>query len=431
MKPYAFLSILVVSVLLLTFCLTAPVQASSTWAIQTLDTNTPDLNGYCPIVLDSNGTPHIAYTSNDLGGVVYASWNDSNWNAEKVTAGTVLDLALDSSNNPHILYDGGINGLMYASRSGSNWTTQTVDKNGGSKPGSLTFGSLALDSSGNPHIAYTESDQVEYASWTGTTWGIQTVDTAKAPFRVSLAIDSNNTAYLMYGLTDEVKLAVYNNSVWNIQVVASNMDSLGNLVLDSKGYPHLIYSRDYTDYTKSEPLNITIMYARWNGAAWNTQQVVSNVSAGGVGATTGIYTMACLSLDAHDNPHIAYVTSYPEGAYQWGNLAYASWTGKTWGIQTVNSTVIAGSCYLALDSNGNPHISLVGVVQGSRAEELTGAYSYIAPVMYATTIEPTSSSSSPVFSNTQLVIIGVLVAAIVVVTLVALMLKKKLKFRGE
>jgi hypothetical protein len=430
MKPYAFLSILLVSMLLLTYCLTVPVHASPTWTVQTLDTNTPDLNDHCPIVLDSNGTPHIAYTSNDLGGVVYASWNGSSWNTEKVTGGTVIDLALDSNNNPHILYDGGINGLMYASRSGSNWTSQTVDKNGGSKPGSLTFGSLALDSSGNPRIAYSEGDQVMYASWSGSNWDIQTVDTAKAPFRVSLAIDSNNTAYLMYGLTDEVKLAVYNNSSWNIQAVASSMDSLGNLVLDSKGYPHLIYSRDYTNYTKSEPLNITIMYASWNGAAWNTQQVVSNVSAGGVGAVTGIYTMASLMLDAHDNPHIAYASSYPEGAYNWGNLAYASWTGKTWNIQTVNSTIIAGSCYLAVDSKGNPHISLVGVVQGSQAEGLTGAYSYIAPVMYATTMESTSSPSSP-FSNTQLVIIGVSVAAIVVAIMVALMLKKKLKFRDE
>ena len=431
MKPYAFFNILLVSMLLLTFCLTAPVHASHTWSVQTLDTNTTDIGGYCPIVLDSNGIPHIAYTSNDLGGIVYASWNGSGWNTQKVAGGTVLALVLDSNNNPHILYDGGINGLMYSSWSGSNWTSQTVDKNGGSKPGSLTYGSLALDSSGNPCISYTEGDQVMYASWAGLNWDIQTVGTAKAPFRVSLAIDSNNTAYLMYGLTDEVKLAVYNNSVWNIQAVASNMDSLGNLVLDSKGSPHFIYSRDYTDYTKSEPLNITLMYASWNGAAWNTQQVVSNVSAGGVGATTGIYTMASLSLDAYDDPHIAYVTSYPEGAYHWGNLAYASWTGKTWNIQTVNSTVIAGSCYLALDSNGNPHISLVGVVQGSQAEGLTGAYSYIAPVMYATTIEPTSPSSSPVLSNTQLVIIGVLVAAIVVAIVVALMLKKKPKFRDE
>jgi hypothetical protein len=53
-----------------------------------------------------------------------------------------------------------------------------------------------------------------------------------------------------------------------------------------------------------------------------------------------------LVLDSQDNPHMSYLKD--------GNLMYASWNGKTWNIQTVET---AGACSLALDSNGNPHIS--------------------------------------------------------------------------
>ncbi len=419
-KPYASLSVLLIFLLLLTFCSIAPVHASPTWNVQTLDTNTPDLGGYCPIVLDSNGYPHIAYTSNDLGGVVYASWNGSGWNIQKVANGTAFDLAVDANNNPYILYDGLTGGLMYATWTGTNWASQTVDKNGGA-------GSIALDSAGNPHIAYFVGDNIEYAGWTGTDWNTQTVDTVKTPFRISLAINSNNTAYLLYSLTDEVELAVQNNSGWSIQSVASNMDSLGNLALDSKGYPHFIYSQDYTNYTGYHSINITIMYASWNGATWNTQQVVSNVSEGGIGDSTGIYTMASLALDSRDNPHIVYVTSAPEDTADWGFLAYASWTGKTWNTQTVNSSIVVQSCNLAIDRNGNPHISLVGVVQGSQAEELTGAYSWIAPVMYATTTEQATFPSVPEFQSIQPLVIGVLVAVAVVAIWAAVSKKKKIR----
>ncbi len=392
-----------------------PAHAAPTWSVQTLDTNTPDLSDYCPIVVDSNNNPHIAYTNRDYG-VMYASWNGSAWNTEKVVGGTVFGLALDANNNPHFLHDGGISGLMYTSWTGTNWKTETVDKNG------TSFGSLALDSLGNPHIAYTAGKEVEYASWTGANWNIQTIDTSQSIYspRVSLAIDSNNIPYLMYGSLADVKLAVYNNSNWSIQTVASNMDSLGNIVLDSKGYPHLIYAHDYSE---TYPPNNTIMYTSWDGTAWNTQMAVSNVSEGGIGTRDGFFTMGYLSLDSHDYPHIAYVTSSPEGASNWGYLAYASWTGRAWNIQTVNSTVIAQSCYLAVDSNGNPHISLIGVIQGSEAAQLTGAYSWIVPIMYATTTEPTQTSS-PIVSALPLLLVSAVVIIGIVVTVVYVWKKK-------
>ena len=366
------------------FCLVTQAFAS-TWTIQTLDPNTDDLRPYCPIVMDSNNNPHIAYTDKDFG-VTYASWNGSSWNIQNVTGGTVFALALDAYNNPHILSDGGLSGFLYSSWTGSNWTTQNVDYNGTYFG---RFGALTLDPTGTPHVAFTDNNKmIEYASWNGTNWDFQIVDTYQSLHspKISLAIDSKNTVYILYESLSDVKIATYNNSSWTIQTVASNMDNLGNIVLDSKGYPHFIYTHDYSKINSR--LNNTIVYTSWDGAAWNTQNAVSNLN----------FNMGYLSLDSGDIPHIAFVTSAPDGPFNWGFLAYASWTGKAWNVQTVNSSVVAESCFLALDSNGKPHISLIGVALGSPEITYTGAYSWVAPIMYVTKIEPTNAASSPTSS---------------------------------
>jgi hypothetical protein len=56
----AFLSLLLLSTLLLTF-LAAPAHAELSWNVQTVDENAAGIgNGYCPIAVDSNNNPHIS-----------------------------------------------------------------------------------------------------------------------------------------------------------------------------------------------------------------------------------------------------------------------------------------------------------------------------------------------------------------------------------
>jgi len=294
---------------------------------------------------------------------------------------------------------------MYASWTGSNWTMQTVDPQG-------NLASLALDSAGNPHIAYCDGNLLKYASWTGSNWAIQTVATSQSPFKVSLALNSNNTDYIMYYASEDVNLAVYSDSSWSIQTVISNVTNLGNMVLDSKGNPHFIYSA-----------NSTLLYASWNGTTWNTQSVASNI--GGSVTYSGSLTTASLSLDSHNYPHIAYVTNSPETLPGWCFLAYASWNGISWNIQTVNSQDIAESCSLALDSNGNPHISIIGINinSGAYEAETYGAYDFTASVFYATVAEPTLMLNG---FESLLVIALIAVIAVIVVSLILYMRKRKL-----
>ena len=317
-------------------------NGQSTWSRQTVSTD--DTFGAIYMALDSNNNPHEVYTGAN-GLMYYASWDGSSWEIQSVIQGGTPDsLVLDLNNNPHILYKGANGVTYYASWDGSNWNFLTVPTGYGY--------SLALDSEGNPHLAYenvlpvseypsgitNDISMLNYASWNGSGWSVQTVDEPISyTDSIYLALDQSNNPHIMYGYDTyyppnggelfAVKFAVWNGSGWNIQTVFSNLGYFGDLVLDSSGYSHFIYSKDSS-----------LMYASWNGSVWNTQTVISNNS----------YGNPSLALDSHNDPSIEFFN---------GSLMYTSWTGAGWNIQTVapsNFAYAAGP--LALDSNGNPII---------------------------------------------------------------------------
>jgi hypothetical protein len=349
--------------------------------------------------------------------VVYASSNGSGWSNQTIGGGVAFSLVLDADYSPHVLY-GGYEGLMYASWTGTNWTHQTVDVNGAG------FGSVALDSSGNPHVAYTDGKAVKYAKWTGSNWTIQTVDTySEIPYQLSLALDKNNTPYILYDNTvsilspaggyyhsEKLKLATLQNSNWSIQTVAST-GGFGNIVLDSKGNPHLIYKLDYPEFVGTD--NSTLVYASWDGTSWNMQTVVANVHFANVGF---------LALDSFDYPHIAYVIRSSDPITDEGitELSYASWTGKNWSIQTADIPMPdTGPCYLAVDSNGNPHISY-------RESPFFG--SSIANITYSTATDTTPitpTQTSPAFPASSLLTVSTAVFIGTIVAVVLYVWKKR------
>ena len=309
----AFLSLLLSSMLLVTFGSAVPVHAALSWSVQTVDENGAAMgNGYCPIAVDSNNITHIAYTDWNESTVsqftkffaMHATWNGTGFSTQKVSEGFAYSLVLDANGNPHILY--GAIGLMYASWTGTDWVSQTVDVNGAG------FGMVALDSSGNPHVAYTDGATIKYAILKGSSWSIQTVDTYKPgdlAFRLSFALDKNNTPYIMYSPSSyadysqavgiraiNVTLATYQSSSWNIQPLSlpPPTGDYGNLVVDSKGYIHSIFTQYHYVSSENKTILSTILYASWNGTAWNTQTVVSNIS----------FNSMSLALDSHDYPHI-------------------------------------------------------------------------------------------------------------------------------
>lgn len=300
MRTITCLSIVFLSSLLLIFCPSTPTHATSTWDVQIADVTSEGIvNGNCPIAADSNNNPHIFYTGcyaynennryYDLPTAMYAKWNGSNWKTQ-IALGTTFDIKLDTNDNPHILYS--LSGLVYSKWAGlraTNWVNETITRN------RVLFASLALDSEDNPHIAYTDGKSVKYANWNGSNWNIQTIDTySEIPNSVFLALDSNSTPYILYCSKSSyqdnstgieyrsiiVKCAVWKNSSWSIENVLDsyNLGDYGNLVMDSKGYPHFVCAQHHFVSPENTTSLNTILYASWDGTKWATQTVVENVS---------------------------------------------------------------------------------------------------------------------------------------------------------
>lgn len=165
--------------------------ALAAWNVQTVDWQ--PTAGYntgldSSLRLDAYGNPRIGYYDSDLGRLMFARWDGSQWLIGEVPGtgdrGRYASLALGGAGQVHLSYRlGWMEGptsyaLQYAySPDGVTWTRQTVDASPG-RTGNWT--SIALDDWGYPHISYVDftvetACSVKYARWDGGSWQTQSV----------------------------------------------------------------------------------------------------------------------------------------------------------------------------------------------------------------------------------------------------------------
>jgi hypothetical protein len=240
------------------------------------------------------------------------------------------------------------------------WHIETVDtgENQGEKVGKYT--SIALDSNGNPHISYSDSSDVmfaalEYAKWTGTEWIKETVDQGDTGRYTSIALDSNDNPHMSYydvGNT-RLKYAKWTGTEWIkefVEPVGPTVTGMfSSIALDSNDNPHISY---YDNFRYS------LKYAKWTGTEWSIE-FVDLTPEWGETRLSGWDTS--IALDSDGNPHISY---YNLLAPSWGRLKYAKWTGTEWIKEVVDEaggygsdTSVGQYTSIALDSDDNPHIS--------------------------------------------------------------------------
>ncbi|OGN95063.1 MAG: hypothetical protein A2Z75_02750 [Chloroflexi bacterium RBG_13_50_10] len=375
-----------------------PARAEEgTWDIQTVD----DIDVMSTsLALDSNGYPHISYTTGGLTSLHYARWTGTQWVKEMVddVPAIVTSLALDGNDLPHIGYTTFVPGddsLHYARWTGTAWAKETVDES------DVFDCSLALDSDDRPHISYSTigGASLHYARWTGTAWAIETVDDI-AVMSNSLALDSNDRPHISYttGGTDSLHYARWTGTEW-VKETVDDIDVIAtSIALDSSDRPHISYAT--ADFLGS------LHYARWTGAAWAKETV----------DPADVWECS-LALDSNNRPHISYFVGsgllVDVGPVDYtGMLKYAHWTGSAWDVQTLAqetvhwegldpapSPVLVGGgkwSSIALDSDDLPHISYGSLVPS--ATPLSLHYAHLVPSGAGSTV--TGPSTGPRASTT-------------------------------
>ena len=403
------------------FSLAAPVRASPSWVIQ--DVQSVGALGASSLALDSHGNPHILYYrfyENDYhneANLTYASWNGSSWESQTLESSEGDGvLILDSHDNPQIAYITSTptsSALKYLSGNGSNWNNQTIDLSLASTL-CIANSALVLDQNNNPYIIYCEHNSLnttlKYASWTGAGWNIQKIDSDAPTFdfyQASIGLDSNYYPRVVYergnlvaGVAidseSEVKYAEWDGQSWKIQTAFTDINSIGNVVLDSSNRPHFTC------------LNLpSLMYATLDGATWTVQTVDSNsLLADG----------SFLALDRQSNPHVCYYEEAGAGSL-YGSLMYAYQDGSGWRTEVVtNNGTDAGAGPIVLDSSGRPHIAY-------STHHYSDPFHYY-DVKYASLAEsgPSSSPSVPEFPS--LMVLPLAAIFVLLVGTVAYRIKK-------
>jgi hypothetical protein len=251
-------------------------RSESGWNVTTVDKGSAgDAGGYSSLARDRDGVPHIAYNDgHTFATLMYATMNSStgSWDPVAIDNGGAVgdtgygsSLEFDAAGHPHIAYTAGKHfaDLMYAFNDGGSWAITRVDDGGGRTTSSGLNPSLALDSHGFPHISYySDSDaELRYASWNGTTWEKETIDSDNDEGKYSaLVIDAQDRPYIGYYDASYGELMYATRatpeSVWKIHIVDTEGDAgqYVKVALDPAGHPCFVYY---------DATNHALRYAEW------------------------------------------------------------------------------------------------------------------------------------------------------------------------
>jgi hypothetical protein len=202
------------------------------------------------LALDQNGQPHVVFNHNATDILYYTYLDGIFWIGEAVEVTTGYDiesisLRFDALDRSHLAYGRYANGLLevrYGQRPADQWLLETIADG--------VYPDLALDSQDNPHLIYyhweKENAGLYYLYWTGTNWVTQTIKQPVSAWNTSLTLDANDHPHVTYLTSYSVNYAYHDGAAWLVYDAAyGNYDNFTypTLALTSQNRP-LILSTD-------------------------------------------------------------------------------------------------------------------------------------------------------------------------------------------
>ena len=343
------------------------------WDIEVVDTIIAGAYLDCifnDIALDSNNSPHIVYNRPGVSTIVYSSRESSLWQKEVIDSGLHLcygfSLIFDRNNLAHLSYyrqfdPVGKTYLCHAFRPSSGWQIEIVDSISGYLGNYFWYitSSIAFDSLGQPGISYIvwnvadSIHYVKYAHFNGSQWDTSVVEYDSAYMNITRQ-PSDRSPSLKFNSRNTPLIAFHHKSpidgYYDTLKIARYNDTLNNWLVEP-----ILYLNG-----AGSPISLVLSSQDYPFIAhcidiglhftwWDG----STWHSGYTGADLGWVDIALdLALDAQDDPHIAFHGDplTPSPDYCYKD----SFWNIYWAFDTVPQST--WNINLVLDDNECPHI---------------------------------------------------------------------------
>lgn len=299
----------------------------------------------------------------------------SNWIKQDVQdtgfrGSSKIALALDTNNNPHVVYENLIRGAMiepsleYARYDG-RWVTENIElgiPTTGTPflthPQSLGPKTLALGTDNNPHVVYLlweygGTGKIKYATKRNGDWHIEILDEGEFLKKgdASLVLDAGNNPHILYFITidgqPQLKYVRHDGKKWIEEMIDLDGGYNNSLVLDSSDTPHISYYKNGIKYTTKTP------------TGWATEIITTDTRK-----LPQVVGFNSIDIDSNNEPHISYYSVTPDFSHV---LKYAKRIDNAWTIELIDrldtnrklktGKAVFGSNSITLDSHNYPYIS--------------------------------------------------------------------------
>jgi hypothetical protein len=260
-------------------------------------------NIYPRVTADKSNVPHLCVAAGTLN---YVTLQDQKWSSQEIDPGSGTlsyhcSVAIGPDGVPHLSWyheflPGGkqFTHLRHVDLEDNVWVVRSIDGGIAGK-----WNSMVVDAKGYPHLSYSQWSSgggLRYAAWDGTRWNVAAVDTGdEKGYDNNLVLAPDGSAHISYFAKTDLKYAHQKDGKWVVETIGSVRDGFDfyggstALVLDSHGFPHVIYG----DFGAIKELS-------WDGKQWESEVIVS----GGV--------QQYLNVDAAIGPDDTLYVSYPD-----------------------------------------------------------------------------------------------------------------------
>lgn len=226
------------------------------------------------------------------------------------------------------------------------WNTELIDAVG-------TYSSLAVDSNGNVHVVYVNANEgIKYGFRQASSgkWYSMYVDALQGwtTATAGIALDHDQNPHICYTV-GQLRYAAWDGKKWRSQQIdpgAGQVAFTCTVAVAPDGTPHVTWYQ----YGAPDGSNyLHIKHAALQSGIWIARTLDLEPQTG---------KWQSIALDANGNPHVTY------DSFVNGGLKYASWDGKQWIVRLVDSrttkpgiSTLGMGNYLVLFEDGKAGIS--------------------------------------------------------------------------